>query len=134
MQQGNHNVSQPTHKMQICHVYDMSIEHDMCEHNRQIWRCWSTNTRCRGMSGIPKVHPISASAPQCEGPCSQSPMSLLRSRDVSCRQQEGNNNERVTHPICVFEDGSKRRRSPLGVSQGGRSCASCMPSHNQYVS
>ena len=40
-------------------------------------------------------------------------MSLLRSRDVSCRQQEGNNNERVTHPIYVIEDGSKRRSSRL---------------------
>ena len=134
MQQGNHNVSQSMHKMQICHVYDMSIEHDMCEHNQQIWRCWCTKARCRGMSGVPKVHPISASAPQCEGPCSQSPMSLLRSRDVSCRQQEGNNNERVTHPICVFEDGSKRRSSPQESSQRCWSCTSCMPSHNQYVS
>ena len=131
MQHGNHNVGQSMHKMQIFHVYDMSIEHDMCEHNQQIWRCWYTNARCRGMSGVLKVHPISASAPQCEGPCSQSPMSLLRSRDVSCRQQEGNNNERVTHPICVFEDGSKRRISPQECSRRCWSCTSCMPSHNQ---
>jgi len=101
------------HKMQICHVCDMSIEHDMCEHNHQIWRCWCTNAQSRGMSGGAKVHPISPSAPQLEGPLSQSPMSLLRSRDVSSRQQEGNNNERVTHPICVFEDGSKGMSSPL---------------------
>ena len=64
------------HKMQICHVYDMSIENDMCEHNQQIWRCWCTNVQCRGMSGGSKVHPISPSAPQLEGPMSQSPMSL----------------------------------------------------------
>ena len=113
MQQGNHNVSQSMHKMQICHVYDMSIEHDMCEHNQQIWRCWSTNARCHGMSSGSKVHPISPSAPQFEAPLSQSPMSLLRSRDVSCIQQEGDNNERVTHRICVFEDGSKGMSSPL---------------------
>ena len=68
MQQGNHNVSQSMHKMQICHVCDMSIEHDMCEHNQQIWRCWCTNARCRGMSEGSKVLPISPSAPQCEGP------------------------------------------------------------------
>ena len=67
MQQGNDNVGQSMHKMQICHVYDMSIEHDTCEHNQQIWRCWCTNARCRGMSGGSKVHPISLSAPQCEG-------------------------------------------------------------------
>ena len=134
MQQGNHNVSQSMHRVQTCGEYDMSIEHDMYEHNQQIWRCWCTKARCRGMSGVSKVHPISVSAPQCEGPCSQSPMSLLRSRDVSCRQQEGNNNERMTHPICVFEDGSKGRSSPLEMSQGCWSCASCMPSHNQVVS
>ena len=133
MQQGNHNVSQSMHRVQTCGEYDKSIEHDMYEHNQQIWRCWCTKARCRGMSGVLKVHPISASATQCEGPCSQSPMSLLRSRDVSCRQQEGNNNERVTHPICVFEDGSKRRSSPQECSQRCWSCTSCMPSHNQYV-
>ena len=134
MQQGNHDVSQSMHKMQNWHVYDMSIEHEMCEHNQQIWTCWYTNARCRGMSGGSKVHPISASAPQCEGPCSQSPMSFLRSRDVSCRQQEGNNNERVTHPICIFEDGSKGRSSPQESSQRCWSRTSCMPSCNQYVS
>ena len=77
MQQGNHDVSQSMHKMQICHVYDMSIEHDMCEHNQQIWRCWCTNAQCHGMSGGSKLHPISPSAPQLEGPWSQSPRSLL---------------------------------------------------------
>ena len=133
MQQGNHNVSQTMHKMQICHVYDMSNEHDICEHNQQIWRCWCTKARCRGMSGVSKVHPTSASAPQCEGPCSQSPMLLLRSRDVSCRQQEGNNNERVTHPICKLEDGSKGRSSPLVDSRKCWCCTSCMPSHDQVV-
>ena len=134
MQQDKHNVSQSMHRVQTCGEYDKFIEHDMYEHNQQIWRCWCTKARCRSMSGVSKVHPTSASAPQCEGPCSQSPMLLLRSRDVSCRQQEGNNNERVTHPICVFEDDSNRKRSPFGVSQGWCSCASCMPSHNQVGS
>ena len=134
MQKGKHNVSQSMHRVQTCGEYDMSIEHDMYEHNQQIWRCWCTNARCRGMSGGSKVYPISPSAPQCEGPCSQSPMSLLRSRDVSCRQQEGSNNERVTHPICIFEDGSKGRSSPLGYSRKCWCCTSCMPSHDQIVS
>ena len=134
MQQDKHNVSQSMHGVQTCGKYDMYIEHDMYEHNQQIWRCWCTQARCRGMSGRPKVYPISASVPQCEGPCSQSPMSLLCSRDVSCRQQEGNNNERVTHPICKLEDGSKGRSSPYECSRRCSSCTSCMPSHNQYVS
>ena len=68
MQQGNHNVSQSMHRVQTFGEYDMSIEHDMYEHNQKIWRCWCTNAQCCGMSGVPKVHPISASAPQCEGP------------------------------------------------------------------
>ena len=38
MQQGNHNVCQSMHRVQTCGEYDMSIEHDMCEHNQQIWR------------------------------------------------------------------------------------------------
>ena len=134
IQQGNHNVSQSMHKMQICHVYDMSIEHDMCEHNQQIWRCWYTNTRCCGMSGGSKVHPINLSAPQLEGPWVPSPMSVLHPIGVTCRQEEGNNNERVTHPICIFEDGSKGRSSPHECSRRCWSCTSCMPSHNQNVS
>ena len=109
MQQDKHNVSQSMHGVQTCGEYDMSIEHDMYEHNQQIWSCWCTNARCRGMSGSPKVHAISPSTLQLEGTWGPSPMLLLRSRDVSCRQQEGNNNERMTHPICVFEDGSKGR-------------------------
>ena len=39
MQQGNHNVSQSMHDVQTCGEYDMSIEHDMYEHNQQIWMC-----------------------------------------------------------------------------------------------
>ena len=106
MQQGKHNVSQSMHSVQTCGEYDMSIEHDMYEHYQQIWRCWCTNARCRGMSGGSKVHPVSPSTPQLEGPWVPSPMSVLHPIDVTCRQQEGNNNERVTHPICVLEDGS----------------------------
>ena len=34
------NVSQSMHGVQTCGEYDMSIEHDMCEHNQQIWRWW----------------------------------------------------------------------------------------------
>ena len=63
MQQDKHNVSQSMHGVQTCGEYDMSIEHNKCEHNQQIWRCWCTNARCRGMSGGSKVHPISVSAP-----------------------------------------------------------------------
>ena len=116
MQQGNHNVSQSMHKMQICYGWCCSI------------------AQCCGRSGGPMVNPLSPSTPQLECPWSQSPMSLLRSRDVSCRQQEGYNNERVTHPICVIEDGSKGRSSPLGDSRKCWCCTSCMPSNDQIVS
>ena len=79
--------------------------------------------QCRGRNGGPLVNPLSPSTPQLEGPWGPSPISLLHSRDVSFRQQEGDNNERVTHPICVFEDGSKGRSSPLcrikSMSRGG---------------
>ena len=112
MQQDKHNESQSMHGVQTCGDYDMSIEHDMYEHNQQIWRCWCTKARCLGMSGVSKVHPISVSAPQFEGSWVPSPMLVLHPIDVTCRQEEGNNNERVTHPICIFEDGSKGRSSP----------------------
>ena len=113
MQQGNHDVSQSMHKMQICHVYDFSIEHDMGEHNQQVWRCWRTNAQCHCMSGGSKVPPISLSTPQLEGSWVPSPMSVLHPIDVTCRQEEGNNNESMTRPICICEDGSKGRSSPL---------------------